>query len=176
VFFRAQDRIAHRVEVAAGGGYEPLLESAEGSPEEPWPASPALQQVHFQPTPDGRQAALLVGMAGRSHWSASVEVSGDGAAAVIEVACRAKSRPDWLGSTYRLLAQRTGQASLDQLLPEAEAAAVLVGPLALISKPVIPAAPQQWTLNRELLQLTPPPPSGTWPQTIAWRYVLQERR
>ena len=64
-----------------------------------------------------RHTALLTGAAGASHWSASVEgssVEGSQGLALegswhpiapglrFDVACRAKSRPDRLGSTYRL--------------------------------------------------------------------------
>lgn len=167
VFFRAADRIAHRVELAAERGEGPVLESVEGSPDQPWPASPALQQVHFQPGANGRQLALLVGMAGRSHWSSSVELSGDGSQATFEVACRAKSPPEWLGTSYRVL----GQHAVEHCAPR-----VSVGPIALIGEPLPPAPPPQWTIGQGLVRLTVLPPAAAWPQTIAWRYVLQARR
>jgi len=46
---------------------------------------------------------LGVGQAGKSHWSISIEpldFEGD-AAFRFDVACRTRSHPSWLGSTYR---------------------------------------------------------------------------
>ena len=51
----------------------PLLESIEGTATDDWPPSPPLQSLSIETLPDGRRVALLVGMAGRSHWSASIE-------------------------------------------------------------------------------------------------------
>src|SRR5262245_28759161 len=50
-----------------------VWESIEGTPAEPWPTSPPFQSLTIQEVSAGRTAALLVGMAGANHWSASVE-------------------------------------------------------------------------------------------------------
>lgn len=166
VFVRSGDRIEHRVCLADGDHYEPQIASVEGSADEPWPASPPLQQVHFQPCPDGRQAALLVGMAGRSHWSAAVEVSADGRQAAFEVACRAASPPDWLGSSYRLETERTFDWSPTH---------VWLGPLELAIEPLEHHSAPTWMLGQQNLQLAVALPEGRWPQTISWRYTLTFR-
>src|SRR5262245_46882266 len=53
--------------------------------------------------PDGRCAALLVGMAGRSHWSGSIEATPASAEIVFDLACRHSGAPQELGSRYRVL-------------------------------------------------------------------------
>jgi len=46
-------------------------------------------------------AVLGVGLAGRSHFSASVTACPDRPGALLfEIACRIREQPDWLGSTY----------------------------------------------------------------------------
>jgi hypothetical protein len=103
-FFRRGDRVAHRL---LHRGIL-LAESVEGTPDEDWPPSPPFQEVHFESSKlPGRDEpcpiALLVGMAGRSHWSASVvpslpeEVTWD-------TACRLHGPPAWLGAQYRFAA------------------------------------------------------------------------
>jgi hypothetical protein len=97
------DRYGHVISlVQPAGKAVPLLESVEGLPSEDWPASPPLQSLHLQEMPSGRWAALLVGMAGRSHWSASVEAAAGRAELTFDVACRTGS-DGWLGSKYRWL-------------------------------------------------------------------------
>jgi hypothetical protein len=106
-FFKSGDRYAHRLSavVADDGGREtvvPLAESVEGDNDDPWPPSPPLQSLSIEELADGRTAALLVGMAGRSHWSASVEVAPGLGSPKFQLACRFTTVPDRLGSTYRI--------------------------------------------------------------------------
>ncbi len=103
----AGDRIGHLVESRVGGRWRLLLQSLEGTPEEPWPASPPFQQAHLEQRGGSRQVVLLVGMAGSSHWSASVEIDPAAHAATFDVACRLRGQADWLGSRYRMLAEST---------------------------------------------------------------------
>src|SRR5436190_4759521 len=66
------DRFAHIISlVNPHGDIQPLLESIEGTTADDWPSSPPLQSLSVEKLPDGRPVALLVGMAGGSHWSAS---------------------------------------------------------------------------------------------------------
>src|SRR5436853_5119442 len=76
-FTRVKDRFAHTVWLLEGDAATPLWASVEGSDADDWPASPALQQLSIETLPDGRRVALLVGMAGTSHWSLSVEPAAD---------------------------------------------------------------------------------------------------
>ncbi|MBX7074686.1 MAG: hypothetical protein K1X71_16205 [Pirellulales bacterium] len=97
-FVRRADRYAHQIQVDGSA----WLESIEGSEVERWPASPPLQELASHSLPAGGAALLLVGMAGRSHWSLSVAVAGEPDRLRFDAACRANEPPVWLGSTYRL--------------------------------------------------------------------------
>lgn len=67
------DRYAHEVSWFDGRDWTDVLSSVEGSPLDAWPASPPLQSLHFESRPGNRELALLVGMAGKSHWSVSID-------------------------------------------------------------------------------------------------------
>lgn len=98
----AGDRWRHRVLK----GDVVLLESMEG-PLHPggdprWPASPVLTEVS-EVDAGGRKALVGVGLAGRSHFSASITADrGQPETLVFELACRIQEAPSWLGSTYRM--------------------------------------------------------------------------
>jgi hypothetical protein len=119
------DRWCHRVTCGAAG----CLSSVEGPRAEEsdprWPASPAFVELSRLDLPQG-PAILAVGLAGRSHFSASV--SGDAARrgwVRFEIACRLVEPPVWLGSTY------LGPAGQKVFLPE--------------DGPTTPPATVQWT-------------------------------
>lgn len=134
-FWFWKDRYAHQVWLAAGDEWIAVLASVEGSPSEDWPASPPLQSLHFEHLGMANQSALLVGMAGKSHWSASIELDPAGNYARFDIACRVRGavRP-MLGSTYRAMpsvsvlktrdgkiefrATPQGKVSLELSLPE----------------------------------------------------------
>lgn len=105
-FDRAHDRWAHRVllVVPEGSGIVGpvlLLESMEGTSEEDWPVSPPLQFVSIEMRPKKPPVALLMGMSGDGHWSASIEQLPEEGTLRFDIACRAKSQPENLGSRYR---------------------------------------------------------------------------
>jgi hypothetical protein len=95
------------------GAMRPLLESVEGGPADAWPPSAPLQSLTIEPLAGDRRAAFLVGMAGRSHWSASIEAR-SGGALVFDLACRHGASLGNLGSRYRWL------------LPTAERPAIVI--------------------------------------------------
>jgi hypothetical protein len=128
IFQRRGDRIGHRVvvlgDIASKGGQshfapsgesnhlvgqnwnspqpifeELLLVSVEGAPDESWPASPALQEGRIE-TAGGRDVAMLVGMAGKSHWSVSIEADALQQSLLFDVACRFKVASGQFASTY----------------------------------------------------------------------------
>jgi len=106
-FDRAHDRWRHRVLLVVPQGSPIvgpvlLLESIEGNSEEDWPASPPLQFVSIETRPKKPPVALLMGMAGSSHWSASIEQQPAEKSFTFDVACRVKGQPQQLGSRYRL--------------------------------------------------------------------------
>ena len=101
VFFRTGDRYAHRVETfdAASNQWHTTLESLEGEPGDEWPPSPPFQQLHVERRPTG-PIVFLIGMAGRTHWSAAVEAAADRRSIQFDVAARAQLPPKKLGSEY----------------------------------------------------------------------------
>jgi hypothetical protein len=103
VFARAGDRFGHTIGWWTGKRFEPLLESIEGDAAQAWPPSPALQQLHLEARGEKRRVALLVGMAGRSHWSLSVEAAEAPMALLFDAACRISGGAHSLGSRYRAL-------------------------------------------------------------------------
>ena len=103
VFTWRGDRFGHAISaIHADGAQEILLESQEGTPADDWPPSPPLQNLHRETLADGRAALLLVGAAGRGHWSASVEAANDQPRLVFDLACRVDAAKGWLGSRYRI--------------------------------------------------------------------------
>jgi len=105
-FVWRDDRFGHVISIVDAAGFtQPVLESLEGTPEDDWPPSPPLQSLSIEALTDGRRAALLVGMAGGSHWSASVEASPGASALVFDLACRSARRPEKLGSSYRRIGE-----------------------------------------------------------------------
>jgi hypothetical protein len=110
MFFWRVDRYAHRLERVEGGVVVPLLESIEGSDLDRWPPSPPLQQLSLEKLPDGRNVALLVGMAGASHWSLTAERDPSETGLLFDVACRVKEPPEFLGSDYRALVRHEAAA------------------------------------------------------------------
>jgi len=93
--------------------WQALLTSREGNFQQHWPASPVMQELHEQPSTSRGRLVLLVGGAGKSHWSASVEedsrengnIKGDKRnRIVLDVAVRLQEAAQWLGSSYDLAA------------------------------------------------------------------------
>jgi hypothetical protein len=107
-FVARGDRYGHVISlIDADDGVQPLVESIEGLPDDAWPASPALQNLSVETLHNGRRVALLVGMAGGSHWSASIEAVPNNAELIFDLACRHTRTPTWLGSRYRSLSDVT---------------------------------------------------------------------
>jgi hypothetical protein len=108
------DRFGHSISLVASDRQAiALLESVEGTSGNSWPASPPFQSLRIEELSDGRPAALLVGSAGSSHWSASIETVVDEAKLVFDLACRHAAHPEWLGSCYRLLSDAAKKLSIN---------------------------------------------------------------
>ncbi|HUY32922.1 MAG TPA: hypothetical protein VMV69_09085 [Pirellulales bacterium] len=133
-----------------------LLESIEGTPDDEWPASPALKELHFEDRADGRRLALLVGMAGKSHWSLSVELDAAASRLTFDVACRLRGAPERLGSRYRFSA-----AAAECFLP----------PLTI--EPIDGELGRLVTSVDGQLDIEPPAVAGLWPRTVRWRYAVR---
>jgi hypothetical protein len=105
------DRFGHVLSMGDDvGPFIPLMESVEGDAGDASPPSPPLQSLSLETLPDGRRVALLVGMAGRGHWSASIEPVAGAAAIDFDLACRIAGSGGALASNYRLTA--SGDTSL----------------------------------------------------------------
>lgn len=119
-FERNQDRWLHRVFLILPEPATPstllLLESVEGTSEEDWPVSPPLQFVSIETRPKKPPVALLMGMAGGSHWSASIEQEFVEQTLRFDVACRAKGQPQELGSRYRIASRVSVVQASDNLI------------------------------------------------------------
>jgi hypothetical protein len=118
-FDRAHDRWRHRVFLVVPEGSSIvgpvlLLESLEGTSAEDWPVSPPLQFVSIETRPKKLPVALLMGMSGDGHWSASIEQLPAERTIRFDIACRAKSRPENLGSKYRVGPRFESQPSTNE--------------------------------------------------------------
>lgn len=141
VFAWSGDRWTHRIETAPGDGASHWL--AVDGPLPPaddprWPASPVLVELSQVHVPGGRAtggpAIVGVGLAGRSHFSASVAIDPDDADKIrFEIACRLHEPPVWLGSTYRRGDRLIRLTAVDDapVLPRTVVWAYSIGPLGI---------------------------------------------
>jgi len=139
VFHWRGDRFGHRIEHQISGQWRAVVASLEGSPDEAWPPSPALQTLHIERRATG-PVALLVGKAGTSHWSASIEPLSDQAGFQFDIACRVQQPPWQLGSTYQspptggrpiVDITATSQEALCELAAHEQSTVVRIRPLEL---------------------------------------------
>ena len=153
-FFRSGDRVAHRVLLLG----EVVVESVEGTPFEDWPLSPPFQEVHFEERDPGGRIALLVGMAGRSHWSASVAAEGD--AIRWDIACRVREAPTWLGAAYQIAGTVAIAETTARVTTPAGSRLQFIGDTA-------------WEAHDARVQLSVPRPTEKFPQTMVWQYAVR---
>lgn len=163
-FVWRDDRYAHVVALVAPDGAHTLFESVEGGPDDPWPPSPALQHLSMQGQGDQR-VALLVGMAGKSHWSMSVEVAASGRGIVFDVACRINESAATLGSSY--LSQ--GHALAD---PRTATGQLDASRYALVLDPDLPPDCQSLETSTDRVRVRCLPPRSTMPYTARWKYLV----
>ncbi len=78
-----------------------IIKSLEGNPSQAWPESSPFQQIVCENVGAGGKAVLLgVGMAGKAHWSATIEGDSMTQAIAMDIACRTAAVPEHLGSAY----------------------------------------------------------------------------
>ena len=163
------DRYAHTIALVDDGRLVPLLASLEGSRDDAWPESPPLQSLTAQEQPGGRRTILLVGMAGRNHWSLGAQTEGGKAssgapAIVIDVACRLNSPDGQLASCYRSMTpavvERAGQiAHWDASGRRCQIEILAAGD--------VPAAVQA---THDGLSIVAPATAEPTPTTVRWKY------
>lgn len=148
-FVRKQDRWSHRFELTRNSQTVASLTSIEGSAEDNWPVSPPFQELSIETRGD-QNVGLLVGMSGKSHWSASVTAveAAECAGWELDVACLAKQPPELLGSRYRKL----------QHCEDVRVRAI--------------KGCQYLEAGENELQLTPEFTNIKIPQTICWKYQI----
>jgi hypothetical protein len=130
-FTKELDRLAHTISVVCGEQVVPLLRSCEGTDQQEFPPSPPAQQIAIQEI-DKRQVALLVGMAGRSHWSASVESYPTDRRLNFDVACRVNpSERVSLSSTYQVLSPATAELRSGELHFDVAGAQCVLRPISI---------------------------------------------
>ena len=168
-FHRHIDRYAHTIGLVEDHQVIPLLASEEGSRSEDWPASPPLIDLHVEERPHADRVVLLVGLAGSSHWSLSASANTQRRAVIFDVACRAKHRPPWLGSSYRTMVppslSKAGRSAWMEI-------SGLRGELCIEPADSGPEAELITTDAR--LSICPPPQSAPPPPTtIRWKYLIR---
>ena len=164
-----EDRYAHTIGVFRGERLVPLLASLEGCVDEHWPPSPALQTIHRQKTADGN-IAMLVGMAGRNHWSLSVELN-DRWIARFEVACRIKVSAQCdekfaVGSRYRTMIEPEIVAGGEQVGFRLADEFLAVSPGE--SKNAVP----RFVTADGVIKILPDDQSENLPRTVTWSYLV----
>lgn len=155
-FTRQGDRFAHEIALIDEAETQPLLHSLEGSDADIWPTSGVYQELHVEDRPAGVQVALLVGMAGKSHWSLSCEVDPASQTLSFEAACRVRELPKWLGSSYAFASGVACEAGVLRLP---------TGSCQFTSSAAIVESP-------ESLCFIPDLRAETLPHTIVWSYRL----
>ncbi len=146
-----------------------LVNSVEGSAEQPWPPSPPLQQAHCESRPGGQQVALLVGLAGRSHWSLAITLDPQSDCVTWEAACRLQEEPEWLGSTYQIAPEAelvVGGAEGTPSCPGSPSPRLSVQGFPSPARVVTPEATDR------RLQLAPAGTAGPLPRTVCWSYRI----
>ena len=159
-FHSCGDRIAHTVGLVVAGRVLPLLASVEGTPDDSWPPSPPLTTVETA-TARGGQQAMLLGMAGRNHWSVSLVVNEAAGRLEFEVACRLKEPAGRLGSAYRTMVAASDSSGGVEVRVDGETVRVEA-----------PSPAAQVCITPEGLTVPVDPPDGPFPRTVIWKYAV----
>ncbi len=135
------DRWSHTVACGSASA-RCLLESSEGTDEDPWPASPPFVNLHVEGPSHSPRRIFLLGMAGHGHWSACVKGSDTAGDAIeFDVACRAAGTWGRLGSSYLVLA--AFEPDVVESVPTSEIGA----PAALRQRIVLGGAAELWSCD-----------------------------
>ena len=142
VFTWSGDRWTHRITAGEATIWTSLDGPCPPANDPRWPASPVLVELSRVTLPRGdvaggqSMAIVGVGLAGRSHFSASIPPDSSMADAIrFEIACRVHEPPGWLGSTYRAgdrLVQLTAHDN-STALPRTIVWAYAIGPQGIVA-------------------------------------------
>lgn len=107
-----QDRFDHVISILTSDGWMELLQSVEGTNQDPWPISPPWQQMVRESMGHvGEDVLLGVGLSGNGHWSIAVhptnsEPSQDQSALfrglAFDIACKTSKPATRLGSLWKI--------------------------------------------------------------------------
>lgn len=174
-FTRRGDRLSHAILHQDGdGNTHAILQSVEGTSAEDWPASSALQNLSVEELTPGQPVALLVGMAGKSHWSASVERLHEGNGWLWDMACRVSAFPQFLGSTYQVSKGSIEGGRFAFSVPgTSQRFALLVTPIAIAGKSPAQATCCELTTEETQFRLSACTLPITGPTTFRWKYRVE---
>lgn len=175
-FFRQDNRWAHRVVVVQDAAKDVLLESCEGDDEQTFPPSPALQQADFRAPAEMPAVGLLLGMAGRNHWSLSVQAYPIERRLVFDAACACPYETDVrLGTAYALKTPwsigtcgRVGRGQRLQLNVDLPSGLQCICCGSAESGSDVTVCVDE--RNRHLVMR---PTEDNWPGTVRWQYQIQ---
>jgi hypothetical protein len=160
-----RDRFSHSIGFVDKERFIPLLASHEGTESDPWPLSPPLQDLSVAEIETDQRSILLVGRAGKSHWSASVETSLSPLAIQLDVACRVYEIPQILCSSYRSM-------TIPAISSPSQVAVEVGGHTAWLQAEAVPDAESYWELTAEGCALRTIPIHSDAPQTVRWKYRI----
>lgn len=153
------DRFAHRIEMTADGvaGHATPVTSVEGSPDDDWPSSPAIQQLSVETI--GKATLLMgVGGSGTSHFSVAVS-------SIKSDAGRCGFHFDWaarLSKAGQLRLQQSSDEEPSLLGTAYHGAGVIVQP-----QPTASLAPRSLADAFRVI-----PAVGPGERTARWSYVI----
>ena len=136
------DRWTHQITTGGSDGWTTLDGPHPPADDPRWPASPVLVELsrvavpHSAAAGDQAMAIVGVGLAGRSHFSASIAPDAHTADAIrFEIACRLHESPGWLGSTYRMGDRMVQLTVLDEStsLPRTVVWSYSIGPKGIVA-------------------------------------------
>lgn len=193
-FFWANDRYAHVIDAVGPAGKVRILESIEGGGEQSWPLSPPYQHLIVSTKENGAPVILMTGSAGNSHWSMAAEVATQAFPKktwsgyfgspfqeveplpflLFETACRLKSEPVWLGTTFRA----PNEDALSEMEPYVFTEDWILGPRLNFldpDRPEITSESRSRLLRQEngyvIVQVIPPVHRVIQPpRTVRWTY------
>lgn len=135
-----------------------------------WPASPVLVELTAVTAPEGLSLAGL-GLAGRSHFSASIGPDPEDAQALrFDLACRA-AEPGWLGTTYAGggAAWSAGPAAASGIMVEPLPGSTLESLAAGSGERDSGSCPP----TARLLRIVPAAAATRFPATVRWAYRVR---
>lgn len=162
---KIDDRFQSTLSIIKFGEEHPLMSSVEGDGQQPWPPSPPFQECLEQRIGEDT-IVLATGMAGKTHWSMSVEAD-DSPALVCDVACRTGTPPTEVGSQFVIQLEEV-ETDKDALLIRGQAftARVVTLPVDEISATIATQTDPTGVVIRPTFE------DSALPCTIRWKYRL----